>query len=136
MESFNVKDSKVQIISLVIVALVLIFIFNTCSNAAEEDKPPTRSGYLNTDDDFFFYATCAAVDIVESYLNYPLDSEFQDHGDMSVHFSLSDEVYTIKGYVYASNAFGVKSKRTFTVKCTIRLDGDEFYYTKIDCDIN
>lgn len=124
--------TKEKVIAFVIILAIIIFIAYACNRP---ENPPTKSGYLHMDDDYFFYATGAAVDIVENHLKYPKNAEFQDQGKMHVYYDSSNEEYTITGYVYASNAFGVKSKNNFTVRCTIRVSGDSYYYTEKYCNI-
>ena len=99
------------------------------------DKAPTKSGYLTTSDDYFFYATGAAVAIVEQKLNYPLNSEFEPQSDMNVYYNKNDDTYKITGYVNAANAFGVKKKRYFTVVTQLSVSGDRYSYFNYTCTI-
>lgn len=119
--------------------LLTIFIIVGCivcvGRCNSTDKAPTKSGYLTTRDDYFFYATGAAVAIVSKELNYPSSSEFESQGDMSVYYNKNDDTYKIMGYVNAANAFGVKTKKYFTVITQLSVSGDKYSYYNYSCTI-
>ena len=105
------------------------------SYQSDSSYQSSSNGYLTKNDEYFFYATTVAVEIVESHLSYPKSAEFQSQSSMSVHFDSSQRIYTVKGYVYASNAFGEKSKNNFTVKFTMSISGGKIGYVEKSCNI-
>lgn len=120
---------------LIAVAVVLAFSIGFFISNNEETFSPsypqveTVYGIAlgNTDEDFF-YATSAAVEIVKDSLKYPSNSIFQEQRDMSVYYKSAQGIYTVQGYVLASNGFGVREEKDFTARFKLRFvdNGNRF----------
>lgn len=134
----NKRKQIVQILSLIgiIIVIGLIIFFVIKCKDDNKVKHPEESGLVYTSQPIFFYATGAAKNIVLDEVLYPKNSEFEEEKDFTVKFDKETTHYTVTGIVYASNGFGVKQKKLFTVVITLaNLDKEQYSYTKISCNI-
>lgn len=112
-----------------IVALITILVFilaMVIAWAAAGDFTPTpstaqssSSSVNNSKDDFDhdkFDAFVVAKKVVEDKLKSPSTAKFCDTRDATI--SLSDNTWTVNGWVDAQNSFGATIRNTFTVKIT------------------
>lgn len=105
----------------------------------QETKTEKTSIYLGTSiestDEYFWYATAAAIRIVKEQLKYPSNARFIKESQMEVRHNSATGYYYIEGAVSAPNAFGVYSNFYFIVKTKISVSGGKFTWYDYDCEL-
>lgn len=126
-----IRTVVLSTVGIACLVVIIVLVAKSCGHVSEQNKYPTVSGYVN-DGTWHFYAAGFAQEQVEKKLQYPKNAEFEPLASMRVYYDTKTDMFTVKGYVYASNAFGVKEKMNFTVKAQLSERGDTVYGTNID----
>lgn len=106
------------IITAVIVVLIAVFLFKSCSGIGTEDNYNTETN-----------AKICAEKAVEDRLKSPSTADFCPYYAMTA-TNLGGDKWKVTGYVDAQNSFGAEIREYWTVTLTLTKTGFKDYYVR------